>query len=182
MLRAPPRAGPPARSARPDTLMHHEEHRRVTGSLPAEHALGRVAGRGRRAARGRAVPNAPAEYAAITTTRRLPPPVQPFVAGVMSHMILSRPGGEAQVGNGDDIVNKARASASNLRFAEAQTLAECLGFELVKRKGKGNASHRRYKLPGYPGVINIQPGKNGKAKSYQVRQILRIHDNLPEGT
>ncbi len=85
------------------------------------------------------------------------------------------------MGKCDDIVSKARASASNLRFVEAQVLAECLGFELVKRKGKGNASHRRYKLPGYPGVINIQPGKNGKAKPYQIEQILKIYDDLTEG-
>lgn len=80
-----------------------------------------------------------------------------------------------------DVLEKARASASNLRFTEAQALAACLGFELVKRTGKGNASHRRYKLPGYPGVINIQPDRNGKAKAYQVVQILKIHDDLTEG-
>jgi hypothetical protein len=86
------------------------------------------------------------------------------------------------VGKCDEILEKARASPSNLRFTEAQALAECLGFVRADRKGKGNASHRRYKLPGYPGVINIQPAKGGKAKAYQVEQILKIHADLTEGT
>jgi len=27
-------------------------------------------------------------------------------------------------------------------------------------------------------VINLQPDENGKAKAYQVRQMLKIHDDL----
>jgi len=82
------------------------------------------------------------------------------------------------VGRCDDIVEKARASASNLRFAEAELLARCLGFARRHRTGKSSASHRFYTRPGYRMVINLQPDENGKAKAYQVRQILRIHDDL----
>ena len=39
------------------------------------------------------------------------------------------------------ILQKARRSAANLRFAEALALAECLGFELARIRG----SHRIYK-------------------------------------
>lgn len=82
------------------------------------------------------------------------------------------------MGRCDDIVEKARASASNLRFAEALALARCLGFALRDRKGKSSASHRYFTRPGYPEVINLQPDRRGKAKAYQVRQMLRIHDDL----
>jgi hypothetical protein len=84
----------------------------------------------------------------------------------------------APVGRCNDLVEKARASASNLRFAEAEALARCLGFVLRDRKGKANASHRYFTRPGYPEVINLQPDRSGKAKAYQVRQILRIYDDL----
>ncbi|MFU8889600.1 MAG: hypothetical protein ACNA8N_13480 [Trueperaceae bacterium] len=82
------------------------------------------------------------------------------------------------MGRCDDVVQKARASASNLRFAEALALARCLGFALRDHKGKSNASHRFFTRPGYPEVINLQPDRSGKAKAYQVRQMLRIYDDL----
>jgi hypothetical protein len=82
------------------------------------------------------------------------------------------------VGRCDDILEKARSSASNLRFAEAEILARCLGFALRDRKGTSNASHRYFTRPGYPEVINLQPDRNGKAKAYQVRQMLKIFDDL----
>ena len=82
------------------------------------------------------------------------------------------------MGRCDDIVEKARASASNLRFAEAEALARCLGFVLRDRKGRANASHRYFTRPGYAEVINLQPDRSGKAKAYQVRQTLKIYDDL----
>lgn len=78
----------------------------------------------------------------------------------------------------DDIVAKARASAPSLRFAEADLLARYLGFARRHRTGKSSASHRYDTRPGYRMVINLQPDENGKAKAYQVRQMLRIHDDL----
>ncbi|WP_155815885.1 type II toxin-antitoxin system HicA family toxin [Rhodothermus marinus] len=45
-------------------------------------------------------------------------------------------------------------------------LIECFGFEFAREKG----SHRIYKTR----LINLQPGKNGKAKPYQVKQVLKI--------
>ena len=35
-----------------------------------------------------------------------------------------------------------------------------------------------FKCRGSVGTMNFQPGKDGKAKSYQVRQVLKIHDDL----
>lgn len=36
----------------------------------------------------------------------------------------------------------------------------------------------RKREPGYPEVINLQPDRSGKAKAYQVRQMLKIYDDL----
>lgn len=54
-------------------------------------------------------------------------------------------------------------------FAEACRLAECYGFTFARQRG----SHRIYKAPGQPELINLQDVK-GYAKTYQVMQILDI--------
>ena len=46
-------------------------------------------------------------------------------------------------------------------------MAECHGFLFDRQRG----SHRMYKRPGYPKVMNFQDD-NGKAKPYQVKQLL----------
>ena len=91
-------------------------------------------------------------------------------------MILSSSGGVGPRGQAqcDDIIEKARASTSNLRFAEAQSLAERIGFTFRRVKG----SHRVYTRPGTRDILNLQPGKNGKAKSRQVEQLLKMYENL----
>jgi predicted RNA binding protein YcfA (HicA-like mRNA interferase family) len=68
----------------------------------------------------------------------------------------------------DKLLDQARSTPSNLRFTDLCALAECYGFVFARQRG----SHRQYKRPGYPKTINFQPDKNGKAKDYQVKQLL----------
>lgn len=64
--------------------------------------------------------------------------------------------------------SKARRSSHNLSFDDLCYLAECYGFELVRQRG---TSHRIYRLNTYSTLMNFQ-SKNGKAKAYQVEQLL----------
>jgi len=61
-----------------------------------------------------------------------------------------------------ELARTARRSASNLRFAEALTLAGRLGFKHARTKG----SHHLLKRPDVAQAINLQPDKRnpGKAK------------------
>lgn len=71
----------------------------------------------------------------------------------------------------DKLLERARKSPSDLRFTEICQLAECYGFVFDRQAG----SHRIYKRRGWPQVINFQEWK-GKAKPYQVRQLLKVID------
>jgi predicted RNA binding protein YcfA (HicA-like mRNA interferase family) len=64
--------------------------------------------------------------------------------------------------------NKALNSPNNMAFDELCSLAEEFGYELARTSG----SHRWYKRTGQIGVMNFQPD-HGKAKPYQVKQLLR---------
>ena len=72
------------------------------------------------------------------------------------------------MGNIDDIVSQMAASPENVRFADLCRVCE---YYFGKHR-QGGSSHRIYKTPweGDP-RINIQ-NKKGKAKDYQVRQVL----------
>ncbi|MCL4863572.1 MAG: type II toxin-antitoxin system HicA family toxin [Caldilineaceae bacterium] len=72
--------------------------------------------------------------------------------------------------NCQKLLRKARSNPANLRFAEICTLAECYGFQLARVSG----SHHIYKYPGRKELINLQAGKGGEAKKYQVNQVLDI--------
>jgi len=78
----------------------------------------------------------------------------------------------------EKLLAAAEASPSSLSFDELCTLAECYGFEFKRQKG---TSHRMYGhpslLPADGGFMNFQSDK-GKAKPYQVRQLLRAIENL----
>lgn len=79
------------------------------------------------------------------------------------------------------ILQKARNSVSNLRFEEACYLAECFGFTRYERAGsrkRGGSSHRIYQREGYIGFLNFQRAKDGKAKGYQVQQLLDLIEQL----
>lgn len=72
------------------------------------------------------------------------------------------------MGKCDKLLREALNSPANLRFDELCRLAECYGF--VLRKGAGT-SHRIYKRPEFKRLLNVQDD-HGKAKAYQVRQLL----------
>lgn len=63
---------------------------------------------------------------------------------------------------------KALNAPQNLRFAEFCSLAEGFGYRLDRVKG----SHHIFEHPGAARPLNIQ-NVGGKAKPYQVRQLLR---------
>ncbi len=80
--------------------------------------------------------------------------------------------------NPTDLLKRARANPKDLRFSEACALAEAFGWTLARSAG---GSHRIYKRAGVMGLVVLQEGTNGKAKAYQVRQIIRLIDELGEG-
>jgi hypothetical protein len=78
----------------------------------------------------------------------------------------------------EKLLQKARRSPGGLSFREICTLAECHGFLFRRQDG---TSHRVYTHPKIPhtlgGFQNFQNDK-GKAKDYQVRQLLRAIEYL----
>ena len=67
----------------------------------------------------------------------------------------------------------ARNNPRGLSFAQLCTLAECYGFEYSRTKG----SHQIFKRPGFMSIMNFQD-VGGKAKAYQVKQLLSAIDEL----
>lgn len=62
----------------------------------------------------------------------------------------------------------AEGQVANVRFADAQRLADALGFELDRVRG----SHHIYRHPGGQ-RLNLQ-SRGGQAKPYQLRQLLEL--------
>jgi predicted RNA binding protein YcfA (HicA-like mRNA interferase family) len=78
------------------------------------------------------------------------------------------------------LLQQALHSPHNLRFTDACALAAAFGFRLARTRG----SHHILIHPEIPELLNLQE-VGGKAKAYQVRQLLRLIEryNLPiEGT
>ena len=79
----------------------------------------------------------------------------------------------------EKLLLRAQDAPGSLGFKEVCTLAECYGF--VARRQTG--SHAMYKHPSLHstlgGFMNFQSEK-GKAKAYQVRQLLRAIEHLEE--
>lgn len=78
----------------------------------------------------------------------------------------------------EELLERARRSPKNITFNELRRLVECFGFT----PSRTNGSHYVYKLPGFPGIVNIRMGKGGKAKPYQVTQVVGHIDQLKDGT
>ncbi len=68
----------------------------------------------------------------------------------------------------DKLLAKARNNPRGLRFSELERLARCYDFYLDRTRG----SHHVYKHDGLRVVLNAQPAGSGKAKTYQVKQLL----------
>ena len=76
----------------------------------------------------------------------------------------------------EKILEKMRLRASNVRFSDVCKVCDHY-FGEPRQK---STSHRIFKAPWiYPPLINIQNFK-GKAKEYQVRQVLGAIDKLEE--
>lgn len=75
----------------------------------------------------------------------------------------------------EQIIANMRNTPANVRFRDLMKVCDHY-FGEARQKG---TSHCIYKTPwqGDPRV-NIQEGKNGKAKVYQVRQVLAAIDKL----
>ncbi len=75
----------------------------------------------------------------------------------------------------DRLLAQMRENPSNIRFADAMKVCTYY-FGEPRQQG---TSHRVYKMPwaGDP-RINIQEDKGGKAKPYQIRQIIQAIDRL----
>lgn len=71
--------------------------------------------------------------------------------------------------NKQKLLAKALTGSKNLRFTEAIALAKAFGYRLARTKG----SHHILVHPKIKELINLQE-VGGKAKPYQVRQLLDI--------
>ena len=67
------------------------------------------------------------------------------------------------------LLQKLLSGSKNIRFSEAVACAEAFGFELARI----SSSHHIYIHPNVPELVNLQ-NVNGKAKPYQVKQLLHI--------
>jgi len=67
------------------------------------------------------------------------------------------------------LLKKILAGSKNIRFSDAVRIAEVFGFRLDRING----SHHIFVNPKVSELVNLQDVK-GKAKAYQVRQLLKI--------
>lgn len=74
------------------------------------------------------------------------------------------------------LLRKARQGPQNLRLKDLIKIAETYDFHIDRQKG----SHIIMVHPAYPDIINLQEAEGGKAKKYQVNQVLRIIEDLEE--
>ncbi len=70
------------------------------------------------------------------------------------------------------LYEKIKNAPENVRFEEVCALAEMAGFVFKAARG----SHKLYKRTGVAELLNFQ-NEGGKAKPYQVRQLLKIIDS-----
>ena len=73
------------------------------------------------------------------------------------------------------LLEKAWNNSNGLTFDELCRLAEYAGYGFERQRG---TSHRVHKNPSIQDklyqLLNIQRGKNGEAKQYQVKQLLEM--------
>jgi hypothetical protein len=77
----------------------------------------------------------------------------------------------------EQLLARARRNPAGLAFAEATSLAKQLGWQEVRVRGSHHIFHHPL-APSikdrYPQPLNLQGGKDGKAKAYQVRQMIQM--------
>ena len=74
------------------------------------------------------------------------------------------------------LLDGARAKPESVGFGDLCALAECYGWVFARQRG----SHWMFKREGHPRLMNFQEYANGRAKGYQVRQLLDAIDMLAE--
>lgn len=78
----------------------------------------------------------------------------------------------------EKLLDKARRSPSNLTFDEICKLAECEGFLAHPKNGTSHAVYTHPKLGNTPGSLMNFQSRKGKAKPYQVKQLLDAIDAI----
>jgi hypothetical protein len=82
------------------------------------------------------------------------------------------------------LYEKALRSPGNLRFTELCRLAECYGYE-ESRRGRTSGSHLKYKhsrerIPARYAMMNFQPLEGGRAKRFEIDQLVEAIGYLVE--
>jgi predicted RNA binding protein YcfA (HicA-like mRNA interferase family) len=73
----------------------------------------------------------------------------------------------------EKLFDAVRNNPRDVRFVDLVRLVEGVGFVRVRQSG----SHAVFQHPEHPTeLIDLQPGSSGKAKPYQVRQVLDVLD------
>ena len=75
------------------------------------------------------------------------------------------------------LLQRARNAPGGLSFDEICTLAKCHGFVATRQSSSHALFHHPALHPTMGGFMNFQ-SVHGKAKAYQVRQLLRAIENL----
>jgi predicted RNA binding protein YcfA (HicA-like mRNA interferase family) len=73
------------------------------------------------------------------------------------------------------LIETMRRSPNNMAFSDLVRVVKAVGFVFDRQKG----SHQIFARPGFP-RINLQAA-GGKAKPYQVRQVLALIDTYHLG-
>lgn len=91
----------------------------------------------------------------------------------------------ANIDKRQKLLEKARRAPNSLRYSDLCRLAEYFGWEFERQAGTSHRIYVNRRLSGRPGeLLNFQ-NRDGKAKPYQVRQLVSAIDELtgdPEGT
>jgi hypothetical protein len=78
----------------------------------------------------------------------------------------------------EKLFQKAISSPNNLRIEEVCKLAECYGWVFQRQEGTSHGVYMHPALGNTPGSLMNFQSKNGKAKPYQVRQLLNAIEVL----
>lgn len=73
------------------------------------------------------------------------------------------------------LLERVRNNPKDVRFSDLVSLVESFGYVLRRRS---NGSHRFFTHRETQHVLNLQSGKHGKAKAYQVKEFLEAVDTF----
>lgn len=79
----------------------------------------------------------------------------------------------------DKLLAKAENSPNNLSFAAICELAKCFGWKFRRQSGSHQIFEHPDLVPEQGRIQNFQSVK-GKAKPYQVKQLLKSIKNIPD--